>query len=733
MRSIFKKFLIVFFLVLSSKFNAQIVVDVDGYTVGQLVEDVLMAGDDCSVFSNIRSNRKSGIGYFNRNGTDFTFSEGILLTTGYADTAPGPTRHYDSSIFVGGSTTRDAGEIGTGSDIDLDNAVPADAAVEFRRFGEQETRHDATYIEFDYVPFKDSVSFDFIFASSAYAQGNLPCYHPDVFAFLITDSSGNTKNLAVLPRTETPIRVSSIHTFIPDSPELEWLGCGAINEWYFDKYYEVGDLAIKYFGQTKILTAETDVIPGNKYHIKLVIADAYNNAIDSAVFLLKGSFNVESILGEDLAKYNDNAICSDTYTLNANIILGDEYEWLKLNEDTEEFEVILDETDSELEVTENGVYKLIYDGKGICDFEDEIQVEFIDTPVAFPIADIEQCSILDNGKSIFNLSNTTEQILGTQDVTKLDISFHLTQSDADENIKAISAMRFEADNKTIVARIAYGNCYDTTTFNLTTVPSNTSPLFEINGFENNISVCVDEFGNLEIPQVLGNPLDEDYDITWHSDYDTDVNSFEGEEYTITSLTHETKYTLTLSYNGDINNCALYTFETIITPIKAPESIEIIVTEPIFSNTHTLTVNVEGDTIENYQFQLNDGTFQVSNIFYNVPPGEHTVTVSPIGICSNPISKQILLISYPKFFTPNGDGTNDFWNISELNQAPYNILIFNRYGKLIKTINTQGNGWDGTFSGELLPQDDYWFSIEYIDPTQSSQETKQFTGHFTLKR
>lgn len=728
----------IFFLIVSCDLCAQIIVDVDGYSDEQLVKDVLMTGDECSVFSNIKSNRKSGVAYFNKNGTDFPFSEGLLLSTGYADTAPGPTRYVSSAQFIGGETNRDSGEIGTGSDPDLDNAIPLENIeinIGNETFEILETRYDATYIEFDYIPFSDSISFDFILASSKYT-GNLPCFASDIFAFLITDSSGNTRNLAVLPETETPIKISNIHPFIPDALDLSppAYGCSAINQAYYNGYNEIGDLAVKYIGQTKVFNMGTDVIPGNQYHIKLVIADGNFNALDSAVFLLKGDYNIDSLLGEDLAIYNSNTVCVETSILSTNLSLSAEYEWFKLNENTDEFEVILNETDAELEVIESGTYKIFYDGPGSCDFEDHILVEFIHPPVAFPIDDIEQCSTLRNGRSVFDLTYAKEQILGTQDDTNLNITFHRSQSDADNNINPIEVTAHETLNSIVVGRIANLNCYDTTTFNLKTIPSNTSPSFEINGFENSIvSVCVDEFGNLEMPYVLGNPLNEDYVIRWESNYDTDVNGFEGEEYVVTNLNEETKYTLTLSSKIDINNCALYTFETLIKPVYPIDSIEITVEEPIFSSTYTLTVNTSGDNIENHQFQLDEGILQPSNIFYNVSPGEHTITATLIENCNHSLSKKIQLISYPKFFTPNGDGNNDFWNISGLNQAPYIIVIFNRYGKLIKTINTQSVGWDGTFSGNLLPQDDYWFSIKYIDPTSTKEEMKKFTGHFTLKR
>ncbi|WP_146743712.1 T9SS type B sorting domain-containing protein, partial [Aequorivita sp. CIP111184] len=41
----------------------------------------------------------------------------------------------------------------------------------------------------------------------------------------------------------------------------------------------------------------------------------------------------------------------------------------------------------------------------------------------------------------------------------------------------------------------------------------------------------------------------------------------------------------------------------------------------------------------------------------------------------------------------------------------------------------GQGWDGTYGGSPLPSSDYWFRIEYTEEGQ----TKEFKGHFTLKR
>uniref|UniRef100_UPI003751EC5E T9SS type B sorting domain-containing protein n=1 Tax=Flavobacterium sp. TaxID=239 RepID=UPI003751EC5E len=83
-----------------------------------------------------------------------------------------------------------------------------------------------------------------------------------------------------------------------------------------------------------------------------------------------------------------------------------------------------------------------------------------------------------------------------------------------------------------------------------------------------------------------------------------------------------------------------------------------------------------------------------------------------------------------YFTPNGDGYHDSWNIVGLaNQPNAKIYIFDRFGKLIKQISSNGDGWDGTFNGQLLPATDYWFSVNYLEQTFE----KQFKAHFSLKR
>jgi gliding motility-associated-like protein len=134
---------------------------------------------------------------------------------------------------------------------------------------------------------------------------------------------------------------------------------------------------------------------------------------------------------------------------------------------------------------------------------------------------------------------------------------------------------------------------------------------------------------------------------------------------------------------------------------------------------------------NYQYSLDYGALQFSNVFTNVNPGNHLVTVTDTNGCTN-LSASVFIIGYPTYFTPNSDGFNDYWNVIGMeNQPTSKIFIFDRYGKLLKQISSKSLGWDGTYLGAPLPTSDYWFTIEYIEPLTS--DLKVFKSHFSLKR
>ncbi len=145
-------------------------------------------------------------------------------------------------------------------------------------------------------------------------------------------------------------------------------------------------------------------------------------------------------------------------------------------------------------------------------------------------------------------------------------------------------------------------------------------------------------------------------------------------------------------------------------------------------TITVTVNPIGNGV--LQYALDNGAFQTSNVFTNVESGSHQLWVVDQEGCTNIIKDNIFVIDYPKYFTPNGDGFHDTWNIFGMNQSDAKLYIFDRYGKLVKQLLvTDSQGWNGTLNGKDLPSSDYWFTLEY----KENNQTKQFKSHFSLKR
>lgn len=146
----------------------------------------------------------------------------------------------------------------------------------------------------------------------------------------------------------------------------------------------------------------------------------------------------------------------------------------------------------------------------------------------------------------------------------------------------------------------------------------------------------------------------------------------------------------------------------------------------FSDNPTITVTVVGGDGP-FLYQLDDSNFQSSNVFSSVSSGFHTITVVDETFCTN-LTATATIINYPHFFTPNGDGINDFWNIKGVADRS-RILIFDRFGKVLKQLFTNSAGWDGTYNGQLMFSDDYWFTIDYVE----NGIERTFKANFSLKR
>lgn len=242
---------------------------------------------------------------------------------------------------------------------------------------------------------------------------------------------------------------------------------------------------------------------------------------------------------------------------------------------------------------------------------------------------------------------------------------------------------------------------------------------------------------------LPNPIINDGIICLNS-------SSPNQSYTLDTNLNNTDYSFVWTFNGVVianatantyNATQIGTYTVVATNLltgctSAPDTAEVtqsnqgeslIVTQTAaFDDNPIITVNVVGGDGP-FLYQINDLPFQSSNVFYPNAAGTYTITVIDDRYCTY-LTTQVNIINYPHYFTPNNDGIHDTWNIKGVN-ANARILIFDRYGKLLKQISPEGTGWDGTYNGQPVLAQDYWFTIDYLE----NSATKTFRAHFSLKR
>ncbi|CAM3950233.1 T9SS type B sorting domain-containing protein [Flavobacterium cucumis] len=242
------------------------------------------------------------------------------------------------------------------------------------------------------------------------------------------------------------------------------------------------------------------------------------------------------------------------------------------------------------------------------------------------------------------------------------------------------------------------------------------------------NICVTASGEVFQTYTLNTGLsDTDYDFEW---FDTNGTIIAGA--TSATLVVDEAGTYSVIATNVLTGCSsdpTLASATAVVTATIPATAMTVVQSEYFSDNATITVTV-ADGTGTLLYQLDEGAIQSSNVFTSVAAGPHVVKVFDAEGCTY-IEESIFVIDYPKFFTPNGDGYNDTWNITGLNQTNAKLYIFDRYGKLVKELSATdaSEGWDGTYNQEDLPSTDYWFTLDYDE----NGTKKQFKAHFSLKR
>ncbi len=267
-----KIFLLSVFIIVFAVVSAQVQVkpaDDNNFTPVDLIKNVFL-GEGVQIVDIKYDGESKSVGYFSNGKTAINLDRGILMTTGESAVAALPNNSP-------GTQTKSSGN--NYFDQDLASAINSNQLFDICRY------------EIRFIPFSDSIRFNYVFASEEYPEFVCSEYN-DAFAFFISGANpdgGNyvSKNIALVPNTNEPVSINNIHPY-------KDVNCNAKNE----QYYNTNPFSspnMTYDGYLDVFVASAKVVPCTEYVIKLVIADVVDDVYDSAVFLEAKSFSSNAL------------------------------------------------------------------------------------------------------------------------------------------------------------------------------------------------------------------------------------------------------------------------------------------------------------------------------------------------------------------------------------------------------------------------------------------------------
>jgi len=328
--------------------------------------------------------------------------------------------------------------------------------------------------------------------------------------------------------------------------------------------------------------------------------------------------------------------------------------------------------------------------------------------------------------STFNLRETEKDILGAQ--SNIIVTYHENENNANNNILQLPDLyTVKGNSQEIYARLTNPStgCFSVFSFllKLKSKPDFSTPddyVLCCSGTVIHEEINLDQFSSA----ILEGHNSTNNTISYYKSNNDAIlasNSIQN-PYFITAALTEVFFRIE-NNSGGCFDTGSFKIQSYLKDRTNPFNVKIE-TKDWTNDKNSIEVFVEESG--KYEYSIDGINYQDKSLFENLVAGDYTIYVRNPEKCALE-KKEVFLLMYPVYFTPNNDNFNDYWKINSSNSEPnMKILIYDRYGKFIKSLNPLDVGWDGTFNNELMPASDYWFVVD-------RQNGKQYKGHFTLKR
>jgi gliding motility-associated-like protein len=418
------------------------------------------------------------------------------------------------------------------------------------------------------------------------------------------------------------------------------------------------------------------------------------------------------------------------FILNADSPFADTYEWYK------DGFIIDGETGSTLTVSESDTYTVIaYDEQCDAQAQDTITVVFGNEPVANAVPDIITCDDIsaDNIED-FDLEIQTAGILGAQDASDFNVTYHLSLTDAQTNTGALSSPYTNISNpQTIFVRIEDANatfCFATTTFDL--IISGPTP----DAIEVPIEACDDDSDGVTLfdlaahdVNVLDGQSDVDFTVSYYeSEADAEAGTSAIDTSVLYSSASQTIYARVES-NIAFDCYSTTPFNLIVKPLPSTSFTTDFDYEVCPNATVPILITATPDNYAATEVSIvwyRDGGVIAGETGLTLPVLESglyeiEVTFNDTTMCSSVTAQTIIELEscvIPQGISPNGDGMNDVFDLSSYNVSK--LEIFNRNGTLVYSKTNYTDEWHGqTNDGDELPVGTYFYTMEYEDGKRRS--------------